>query len=91
MVHRSASGRQELGQFQLPFDLDALSPGLVVVVAGKRIHCSVDAQGGSGIAEFALVLAQVAFQFIQPPGLGQAGDHMQVLAEIVPQVAGLFR
>ena len=82
---------QELGQFQLPFDLDALFPGLVVVVAGKRIHRSVDAQGGSGIAEFALVLAQVAFQFIQPPGLGQAGDHMQVLAEIVPQVAGLFQ
>ena len=82
---------QELGQFQLPFDLDALFPGLVVVVAGKRIHRSVDAQGGSGIAEFALVLAQVAFQFIQPPGLGQARDHMQVLAEIVPQVAGLFQ
>ena len=60
-------------------------------MAGKRIHRSVDAQGGSGIAEFALVLAQVAFQFIQLPGLGQAGDHMQVLAEIVPQVAGLFQ
>ena len=34
------------------------------------------AQGGSGIAEFALVLAQVAFQFIQPLGLGQAGEDV---------------
>ena len=83
--------RQDLGQVQLPFDPDALLSGLIVVVAGKRIHCSVGAQGGPGIAKLALVLAQVAFQFVQPPGLGQAGDHMQMLAEIVPQVAGLFQ
>ena len=60
-------------------------------MAGKRIHRSVGTQGGPGIAELALVLAQVAFQFVQPPGLGQAGDHMQMLAEIVPQMAGLFQ
>ena len=82
---------QESGQFQFPFHRNALSPGLIVVVAGKCIHRSIGAQGGPGVAELALVLAQVAFQFVQPPGLGQAGDHMQMLAEIVPQVAGLFQ
>ena len=82
---------QESGQFQLPFHRNALSPGLIVVVAGKRIQRSIGTQGGPGIAELALVLVQVAFQFVQPPGLGQARDHMQMLAEIVPQVAGLFQ
>ena len=62
----------------------------MVVVARQRIHCGVGAQGGAGLAELALVLAEVVFQLVQLPGLGQAGDDVQVLAEIMPQAAGLL-
>ena len=81
---------QQNGQLQLPFDGHPLLPGLVVVVARQRIHCGVGAQGGAGLAELALVLAEVVFQLVQLPGLGQAGDDVQVLAEIMPQAAGLL-
>ena len=62
----------------------------MVVVARQRVYCGVGAQGRAGLAELALVLAEVVFQLVQLPGLGQAGDDVQVLAEIMPQAAGLL-
>ena len=64
------------GQLQLPLHRDALPAGFLIVVAGQRIHCSIRAEGGASVGQFGLVLAQVVLQFIQLPGLGQAGDHM---------------
>ena len=63
---------------------------LVVVVAGQRIHCRVCAEGRPLFAEFRLVLAEVVFQLIQLAALCQTSDDMQMLAEIVPQMPGLF-
>ena len=42
------------------------------------------------LGKLARVLPQVRLQLPEPPGLAQAGDDAQVLAEIVAERAGLF-
>ena len=59
-------------------------------MAGQRIHCRIGAEDGALVGQLGLVLAQVAFQLLQLPGLGQACNNMQMLAEIVAQMPGLI-
>ena len=63
----------------------------MVIISGQCIHGGVGAQAGAVLAEFAFILVQVAFQLLQLPGLGQSGNHMQMLPEVVPQTAGVVQ
>ena len=60
-------------------------------VVVKVIHGGVGAQAGAVLAELAFILVQIAFQLLQLPGLGQSGNHMQMLPEVVPQTAGVVQ
>ena len=79
------------GQCQLPLHRNALLPGCMVVISGQCIHGGISAQAGTVLAELAFVLVQIAFQLLQLPGLGQSGNHMQMLPEVVPQTAGVVQ
>ena len=57
---------------------------------GQRVHGGVGAEGGALLTQLGFVLAEVVFQLLQLAGLGQAGDDVKVLAEIVAQMARLL-
>ena len=78
---------QLAGQFQPPFHRHAELAGLMVVVPGQRVHGGVGAEGGALLTQLGFVLAEVVFQLLQLAGLGQAGDDVKVLAEIVAELA----
>ena len=81
---------QLAGQFQPPVHRHAEAVGLVVVVTGQSVHGRIRAEGGALLAQLGFVLVQVIFQLIHLPGLGESGDDVEVLAEVVAEMPRLL-
>ena len=81
---------QLAGQFQPPVHRHAEAVGLVVVVTGQSIHGRIRAEGGALLAQLGFVLVQVVFQLIHLPGLGESGDDVEMLTEVVAEMPRLL-